>query len=90
MKPERAEPIAGRGLALLDMGKQLQAEASFEQALKLNSRYGPALMGMAETYRYMNKSEKAIEYYQKYLDVLPDGPESNVARTQLERLKKGQ
>lgn len=88
MKPDRAEPIAGRGLALLDMGKYLQAEASFEQALKLNSHYGPALMGMAETYRYTNKNEKAVEYYQKYLDVLPDGPESNVAKTQLDRLKK--
>jgi cytochrome c-type biogenesis protein CcmH/NrfG len=90
MKPDRAEPIAGRGLALLDMGKYLQAEASFDQALKLNPHYGPALMGMAEQYRYTNKTDKAIEYYQKYLDVLPDGPESNVAKTQLDRLKKGQ
>ncbi len=88
LKPERVEPVAGRGLALLDMGKQLQAEASFQQAIKLNNHYGPALMGLAETYRYMNKSDKALEYYQKYLDVLPDGPESNVARTQIERLKK--
>ena len=86
LEPERVEPIAGRGLALLDMGKPLQAEAAFQEAMKLNGRYAPAIMGMAETYRAMKKNEKAVEWYQKYLEVLPNGPEANVARSNIERL----
>jgi regulator of sirC expression with transglutaminase-like and TPR domain len=43
-------------------------------------------MGLAETYRAMKKNEKAVEWYQKYLDVLPNGPEANVAKINIERL----
>ena len=88
LKPERVEPITGRGLALLDMANPSAAEATFETALKTNSRYGPAIMGLAEAYRIQGKNEKAVEYYQKYLDVLPNGAEAAVARNSIERLKK--
>ena len=87
LEPERVEPLAGRGLALLDLGKALQAEAALQQAIKVNPRYAPAIMGLAETYRVLNKESQAVEWYQKYLDVLPNGPEANVARTNIERLK---
>lgn len=88
LKPERVEPITGRGLALLDMANPSAAAATFETALKLNSRYGPAIMGLAEAYRIEGKNEKAIEFYQRYLDVLPNGAEAEVARNSIERLKK--
>ncbi|MEW5743226.1 MAG: tetratricopeptide repeat protein, partial [Myxococcota bacterium] len=88
LKPNRAEPIAGRGLALLDMGNHLAAQAAFEEALRMNSRYGPAIMGMAEAFRLQGKNDKAIEYYQRYLDVLPNGVEASVAKNNIERLKK--
>jgi tetratricopeptide (TPR) repeat protein len=88
LNPDRAEPHAGRGLALMDMGQKLQAEAAFLQALRLNPRYGVALMGLAETYRNQGKNEEAKKYYEKYLDVLPSGPEATVARQALQRLQQ--
>jgi predicted Zn finger-like uncharacterized protein len=88
LKPTRAEPLAGRGLALLDLGNHLAAAAAFEEALKLNPRYGPAIMGMAEALRLQGKNEQAIEYYQRYLEVLPDGVDATVARNNIERLRK--
>lgn len=88
LKPERVEPIAGRGLALIDLSKPSAAVATFEFALKLNSRYGPAIMGLAEAYRIQGKDDKAIEFYERYLEVLPNGTEASVARNTLERLKK--
>ncbi|MHB8878473.1 MAG: zinc-ribbon domain-containing protein [Myxococcaceae bacterium] len=88
LKPERAEPVAGRGLSLLDMGQPLPAQVSFEQALKLNSRYGVALMGLAESLKAQGKKEQAIKAYQRYLDELPNGGEANVARGAIERLKQ--
>jgi tetratricopeptide (TPR) repeat protein len=86
--PDRAEPYAGRGLALMDMGNKLAAEAAFLQALKLNPRYGVALMGLAETYRNQGKNDEAKKYYEQYLDVLPNGPEAAVARQALKRLQE--
>jgi len=88
MEPSRAEPIAGRGLALLDMGSKLQAQAAFEQALRLNPRYGVALMGLAETYRAQGKNADAIRYYERYLDVLPNGSEAPVARANIKKLQE--
>jgi hypothetical protein len=88
LKPDRVEPLAGRGLCLLDMGNPTAAVAAFEQALQLGPRYGPAIMGMAEALRAQGKNEQAIEYYQKYLDVLPNGSEAAVARNSIERLKR--
>lgn len=88
LKPTRAEPLAGRGLALLDMGNHLAAAAAFEDALKYNANYGPAIMGMAESLRLQGKNDRAIEYYQRYLDVLPNGVDAAVARNNIERLKK--
>jgi len=88
LNPDRAEPYAGRGLALMDMGQKLPAEAAFLQALRLNPRYGVALMGLAETYRNEGKNDEAKKYYEQYLDVLPSGPEAAVARQALQRLQQ--
>ncbi len=87
LRPESAEALAGRGLALLDLGRALAAQNSLEQAVRLAPRYGPALMGLAEANRTLGRKAAALENYQKYLDVLPNGPEAAVARTQVEKLK---
>lgn len=88
LEPGRAEPLAGRGLALLDLGQRLQAQVWFQQALKLNPSYGVALMGLAEAYRADGKTSDAIRYYEKYLEVLPDGPEASVARSAIKNLQE--
>ncbi|MBK7863111.1 MAG: zinc-ribbon domain-containing protein [Archangiaceae bacterium] len=85
--PDNVEALTGRGLCLLDMAKPLQAEPVLEQAVKLNPRYAPAIMGLAESYRFQGKKDAAIATYQRYLDSFPNGPEANVARSNIERLK---
>ena len=87
LRPDRVEPLAGRGLSLLDLKNHAAAQASFLQALKANDRYGPAIMGLAEAYRLQGLNPKAIEFYQRYLDVFPEGPEAAVARNNIQRLK---
>jgi predicted Zn finger-like uncharacterized protein len=88
LEPARAEPYAGRGMAFLDLGDTRQAETEFKQALKFNPRYGEAIIGLAETYRSQGKKEDAIRYYERYLEILPNGPEASVARSAIERLKE--
>lgn len=87
LRPERVEPVAGRGLALLDLREYPAAQGALQQALVLNDRYGPAIMGLAEAYRLMGDNPKAVELYQRYLEVLPEGSEAAVARNNIQRLK---
>ncbi len=85
---DRAEPVAGKGLALLDMGNIAAAEASFKQSLKLNGRYGVAIIGLAELYRSEGKKDLAIEFYEKYLESAPNGADAPAARAALKKLKE--
>lgn len=82
------EALTGRGLCLLDLGKNDAAIENFQAALAANSRYGDALIGLAEAYKYGRDNENAIKYYKRYLELHPDGPEASVARSNLEQLKK--
>ena len=86
--PTRVDPIAGKGFAHLDLGQTQQAEAAFREALRLNPRYAVAVIGLAETYRKMGKNSQAIDQYQRYLQLLPNGSKARVARTAIERLKQ--
>jgi predicted Zn finger-like uncharacterized protein len=88
LAPNRAEPVAGKGFALLDLGQKPQAEAAFREALRLNPRYAVAVIGLAETYRQMGKNAQAIEQYERYLEILPEGSEAPVAKAAIERLKE--
>ncbi len=88
LQPTRAEPMAGKGLALLDLGNVAAAEAALKQSLKLNARYGVAIIGLAEMYRSQGKKDLAIEFYEKYLDTVPNGAEAPAARAALKKLKE--
>lgn len=87
LKPERAEPWVGRGLSHLEMSQAARALEAFERALQLNSRYGPAIMGAAEACRSLGRKEEALVFYQRYLEVLPNTAEANVARKAVAALK---
>ncbi len=88
LRPESAEAMAGRGLALHDLGRNAEAESAFREALKVDPRYAVAVMGLAETYRHQGKRQDAVEQYQRYLEILPNGPEAPVAKSAIDRLKE--
>ncbi len=85
-KPGDVEALTGKGLCLLDLGQDGAAVGTFRRALRSNPRYGVAIIGLAEAYKYRRDKDKAIEYYKRYLEVLPHGPEAAVARSNLEQL----
>jgi tetratricopeptide (TPR) repeat protein len=88
LKPLRSDAHAGRGLALLDLGRRQEALAQFQRALELDPRDGVAVLGLAETYRSLGRSEEARRAYQRYLDGWPAGAEARAARAALESLKE--
>jgi tetratricopeptide (TPR) repeat protein len=88
LRPLRSDAHAGRGLALLDLGRRPEALAEFQRALELDPRDGVAVLGLAETYRSLGRSEEARRAYQRYLDGWPGGAEAQAARAALESLKE--
>jgi tetratricopeptide (TPR) repeat protein len=88
LEPDRPEPLTGRGLALIDLGRLAEAEKSLQQALRLDPKSSVALMGLAEAYRAEGKKSEAIRYYERYLEVLPNGSEASVARSAIKALRE--
>jgi len=85
-EPANVEALVGQGWCYIDLERWVPAKALFKRALKVSPRYGEALMGMAEAARYQGDTETAREYYERYLDALPNGPEARVARKALDEL----
>ena len=86
LKPARAEPYAGQGWCYMEMHAPAPAIASFQDALKRNPEYGDAIMGIAEAHKAQGDNKAAKKYYKRYLNLLPDGPDANVAKTNLNAL----
>lgn len=86
-KADDVEAQSGVGLCYLDLGNYSAAIAAFRKALQRNANYADAVMGLAEAHRYLGNKDEARKFYQKYLDILPNGPEAAVARRNLEELK---
>lgn len=87
-QPKNIEALTGKGLCYLDMAKPHLAEPILKQAVSLNGRYAPALMGLAEAYRLQQKKDEALVLYQRYLEQFPNGAEAGVAKAQIDRLTK--
>jgi hypothetical protein len=61
--------------------------ASFRAALGISPRYGDALIGIAEAYRYQGMKEEALAAYEKYLEHHPSGSKATMARKFVGELK---
>jgi predicted Zn finger-like uncharacterized protein len=90
LKPEDVEALTGKGQCLMDMGAYPAASALFERALAVHPRFGDALIGLAEAHKFQGNRNEALTYYKKYLDLLPDGPDADLARENINELKQTQ
>ncbi len=87
LKPDDPTALTGKGFCLFDMGKLRNAIQAFRQALRQNPRLGGAIIGLAEVYKDMGDDGSALEFYQRYLEVLPNGPEAAVAERNIKELQ---
>lgn len=65
-----------------DPGWRQREISALTKAIKYNSKYVPALLGLGETYYEQGAISKALPYFQKVLQYQPDHP----ARDQLEEV----
>jgi Tfp pilus assembly protein PilF len=87
LQPDSVEPLAGKAYCYVDLERLDEAIALFGQALARHPRFLDAIMGMAEAYKQKGDNKKAVEFYKRYVDQAPDGPEADVARNAIEKLK---
>jgi tetratricopeptide (TPR) repeat protein len=85
-RPGGVEALTGIGYCFLDRKDYGKALLNFRAALGISPRYGEALIGMAESYRYQGKKEEAAEYYRRYLEHNPGGGKAGMARKFLDEL----
>lgn len=86
MQPDRAEPHVGLGWCFVDTEKYGAAQGEFDRALQLNPSFAEAHLGLGEVYKARGDKKNAVKHYQKYLSILPGGPEADVARNALQSL----
>lgn len=87
MQPGDPDAQAGMAWCYFDLDNHDAAISSFKQITAKIPRYSDAHMGLAEAYSAKGMKRDAIKHYQKYLDILPDGPDSPVAKRALQDLQ---
>ena len=80
------EALTGLAYCHLDSREFASAHARFSQALAVSARYQPALYGVAEAYQQQGLDDRAIDAYERYLELHPSGTRSEMARRQIARL----
>lgn len=79
-------PLTNAGICVLRAGRKEAAEGYFLQALRANPSFAPALLRMAQLRQDARESLSARGFYQRYLAVAPQTPESLWLGIQIERV----
>jgi len=88
-RPDGVAAITGQAYVLLDQQRHFRAIDTFRHALDLAPSYGPALFGIAESYRARGDKTQALSAYRQYLSVSPGGADAPAARRQIKDLESG-
>lgn len=77
----------GLGKCALETGRLDAAIEHYNNALGKATNYGPAIFGLAKTYRAKGDKERALQQYRRYLELYPSGGAAGVARDSIARLE---
>lgn len=86
-RPGNAEAVYLRGVARFDLGRTDEAITDLQRALQISPRFAAAMIVLADAWKTKGNVAQARSWYQKYLDVAPDGSDAAAARANLARLK---
>lgn len=89
-EPSNLEALTGIGYCYLDNRESGRALASFRRALQIQSTHGPALIGTAETYKFMGQKGEALKFYRSYVAAVPAGRQADMARKNIARIEAEQ
>ena len=84
---QASQSLAAQGYAALGHHQYVQAIKLFHKELARSPINGTALFGLAEAYRGAGRRQHALGAYQRYLEILPHGPNAGSARFQIRSLE---
>jgi len=85
---DRSRVLKNQGMSAYQAGRYDAAVKKFAAAIDSTPAPTPELIYYAaQAYRLKGERAKAIELYEKYLDVAPRGPAANTCRAELEKLR---
>ena len=85
---EKSRVLKNQGMSAYQAGRYDAAVKKFAAAIDNTPAPTPELIYYAaQAYRLKGERAKAIELYEKYLDVAPRGPAANTCRAELEKLR---
>ncbi len=87
LKPKDDEALVELGAAFFDLGNDIDAILKLTQAVTINPKNSQALLLLGNIYYARGDKEKAVNYYQKFLQISPDSPYASEVKTILGRLK---
>ena len=61
----------------------------FKHAITMKPNFAEPRMYLGELYEKKGDTAQAIRYYKEFLQILPQGPDSNRVRKRLDKLTKG-
>lgn len=104
--PSESKPQAGAGFTFTPPGPAKSVEVGnfylrrkdykgalsrFEEAVQTDPNYAPAYLGLGKVYEKTGATQKALDAYQKYLDLLPsdkDAQDAKEVHRAMDRLRK--
>ena len=82
----RPEAYSGAGWCYIDLEDINAAVKSFNIALEWQPNFADAYMGLGETYHADDRNDLALKNYKKYVGLVPNGPETPVAKRMIKLL----
>ncbi len=86
-EPGNIDGLNGLAWCYYDLEEYDASIVTFKRVLAKVPRFSDAHMGLATVYEEKSMKRDALKHYQKYLDIVPNGPDASVARSALSRLK---
>jgi tetratricopeptide (TPR) repeat protein len=87
LKPNHAEALYGRGVALFDLGRVDDAIVALNRSLSASPRFSDAMLVLADAYKLNGAKADARKWYEQYLELAGDSTEAAAARRSLDELK---
>jgi tetratricopeptide (TPR) repeat protein len=82
--PREVAPVGELGWAYLDINKPEKALSYFNEAVRISPTHVISNYGRAEAFRLSGKPHQALEAYERFLSISPQGPEARAARNSID------
>lgn len=87
IEPKFIKALRGLGLTYIAIGRDSEAVATFERAVKNNPQIAQLYCDLAEAYTLSRDYEKALNAYNKVIELAPDSALDRKARKEAQRIK---